>query len=103
MIKQKRGIIERLHTTVSGNIASKKQQDAFIEKVLSIFVPSHLLAPSHLFARRFNDGPVSLLKRNSKCLPSMFEKLPTLLSKSCTNKTLSILEHEISQYAIKGT
>ena len=94
LIKQKRGVIERLHTTVSGNIASKKQQDAFIEKVLSIFVPSHLCV------RRYNNGPVSLLKRNSKCLPPMFEKLPTLLSKSCTNKTLSILEHEIRQYAI---
>ena len=35
LIKQKRGTIERLHTTVSGLIARKNQQDTFIEKVLS--------------------------------------------------------------------
>ena len=97
LIKQKRGTIERLHTTVSGNIASKKQQDSFMETVLSIFVPSHLLLTG---VRGFCEGPVSLLKRNSKLLPPMFEKLPTLLSKSCTNKTLSILENEISQYVM---
>ena len=96
LIKQKRGTIERLHTTVSGNIASKKQQDSFIENVLSVFVPSRL----HLLLKGFQEGPVSVLKRNSKLLPPMFEKLPTLLSKSCTNKTLSILENEISQYVM---
>ena len=96
LIKQKRGTIERLHTTVSGNIARKKQQDDFIENILSVFVPSRL----HLLLKGFQEGPVSVLKRNSKLLPPMFEKLPNLLSKSCTNKTLSILENEISQYVM---
>ena len=66
-------------------------------RLYGIFVPSHLLLKG---ARVFQERPVSLLMRNSKLLPPMLEKLPTLLSKSCTNKTLSILENEINQYVM---
>ena len=97
LIKQKRDIIERLHAAVSNNLASTKQQDAFIEKVLSNFLPSHLLLKA---AHGSHDVLVLLLQKNSKYLPTMFKKLPTLLSQPCTSKTLSILENEINQYVL---
>ena len=94
LIKQNRGMIEKLHTTVSSKIASKKQQDAFIEKVLSNFMPSHFPPKEEHWSHE------ELAKKYFKRLPPMFEKLPTFPSKSCTKKTLGILENEIDQYVL---
>ena len=101
LIRQKRSLTEKLHAFVSGSIASKKELDAFIQKVLNNFLPSQLLTKG-AFRGIFGlqESPDLLLKKNIKLLPSMFKKLPTLLSKSCTAKTLSILENELSQYVL---
>ena len=93
LIKQKRVMIERLHTAISNNLASTERRDAFIEKVLSNFVPSHLLLKKP-------HGSHTILQKNSKYLPAMFKDLPTLFSQPCTSKCLSILENEIDQYVL---
>ena len=97
LIKQKQEMIKRLHTAVLHKLASEKQKDSLIVKVLSNFLPSQLLLkdtlPSH--------EKLLLLKKNSKhFLPKAFGKLPTVLSQSCTSKTLNILESEIDQYVL---
>ena len=90
LIKQKREVIEKLHATISINRASKEQQDAVVEKVSSNFMPIQFIF----------EGRRQRLKESSKQLPAMFKKLPTLLSKPCTAKTLSIVENEIDQYVL---
>ena len=103
LIKQKREMIGRLHASVLNNLASKMQQDAFTEKVLSNFLPSQL--PSKLLLKETRGRSAFLFMKSCTFLPTMFEELPTLFprSGSCTQKSLNVLENEIDQYVlIKG-
>ena len=109
LIRQKRDMVGKLHATILNNLATKEHQDAFIEKVISNFLPSQLLKGTHeRLALRWwsRDSPTRLidltLKRNCEHLPTMFEELPALLSRSrsCTQKSLNVLENEIDQYVL---
>ena len=109
LIKRKREMIEKLHATTSNDFASKEQQDAVVEKVLSSFLLSQFASKEQqdsVFEKFLLNFFPSLAGRHqrlmegSKQLPAMFKKLPTLLSKPCTTKTLSIVENEIDQYIL---
>ena len=95
LIRQKRDMVGKLHATILNTLATKEHQDVFIEKVLSNFLPSQLLKGTH-------ERLASILKRNCEYLPIMFEELPALFSRSrsCTQKSLNVLENEIDQYVL---
>ena len=107
LIRQKRNMVRKLHGAVLYKLATKKQKDAFIEKVLWNFLPLQVFRKgTHekvaFLLERYQERLFFLLERYRQYLPTVFEELPALLlpSRPCTQKSLNVLENEIDQYVL---